>query len=66
MSKLSDNLPACYAYTVNFIRRFAEGFVLPSRASFTRYFTFPQLTFTFPLFISSLYLVFMFYFLPLW
>ena len=40
MSNVSDNLPACYAYAVIFICRFAEGFILPfQRASFTRYFT---------------------------
>ena len=29
MSNFSGNLPACYAYTVIFVCRFAKGFVLP-------------------------------------
>ena len=40
MNNFSDSLPACYAYPIIFISRFAEGFVLPfQRASFVRYFT---------------------------
>ena len=40
MSNFSDNLPACYAYAVFFICRFAESFVLPfQRAIFPRYIT---------------------------
>ena len=40
MSNFSVNLPACYAYTVNLIYRFAEGFDLPfPRASFKHYLT---------------------------
>ena len=38
-SQRFDNLPACYAYTVIFICRFAKSFVLPiQRAGFTRIF----------------------------
>ena len=64
MSNLCDKLPVCYAYAVIFICRFAKGFVLPfQRASFTLLFFFrivplnKILTFTFPLFRSSLCLV---------
>ena len=40
MSNFSDNLPACYAYAVIFVCRFAKVFVLPfQRASFISHFT---------------------------
>ena len=29
MTNFSDNLPACYSYSVLFTSRFTEGFVLP-------------------------------------
>ena len=57
----SDNLPACYAYAVNFTCCFAEGFVFPFQRVCFRYFTafylIKVLTLTFPLFRSTIYLV---------